>query len=167
MLSTLSCKNISSASTKGASICPDKCYVHRYELFNSPRFSVFSIIAAGQKYKPTPTVCNVFLARGTLEVGHAATVAPISRRAPSQRLILGSTNFTSLGVLLALELGLQALRRIRMKLLATAVHLDLGLRGLVDLRCAESTSRAALKVFEYFLFFLWEARGSRALCEWK
>jgi hypothetical protein len=107
------------------------------------------------------------LRRGILEVGHSATVAPISGRAPSQRLILGATNFTSLGVLFALELGLQALWRIRMELLATAVDLDFGLRGLVDLRCAKSASRAALKFFEDLLFLLREARRSWARCEWE
>jgi hypothetical protein len=54
-----------------------------------------------------------------------------------------------------------------MELLATAVDFDLRLRGLVDLRCAESASRAALKVFENLLFLFREAWRSWALCEWE
>jgi hypothetical protein len=75
-----------------------------------------------------------------LKISDATSVAPVTSRSPAEGLILGSTDLPSLGVRLALEFGLQSLRRIGVQLATFAVGLDLTLRGLVDLRCAECTS---------------------------
>jgi hypothetical protein len=69
-----------SISTLENAFIQANCYVHLYELLNN---SISCIITVGQNDKPTPTVCKIYLKCRFLEVGHPATVAPISGRAPS------------------------------------------------------------------------------------
>lgn len=99
------------------------------------------------------------------EISDTSTIAPVTTRAPAQRLIFRSSNFASFRVLLAFKLGLQSLRRIGMKFATTTIGLDLSLRRLIDLRCAECTGRALLQLLEDLLFFLREARRSRGIGE--
>lgn len=53
-----------------------------------------------------------------LEVRNTSSIAPIAASSPSQRLVLGPSNLSSRRVLLSLELGLESLFHIRMKLLS-------------------------------------------------
>lgn len=108
---------------------------------NPPRFRVWNHISfPGKNYQRQHDANLSGQSIIKSKIGDATTIAPITACAPSERLVLRSAYFAGLWVLLALELRLQSLRRIGVKFATTAVRLNPGLWGLVDLRSTECAS---------------------------
>ncbi len=104
-----------------------------------------------------------------LEVRNTSSITPIAASSPAQRLILGPPDLSSLRVLFSLELRLDTLFHIRMKLLSVLGLRGFGVGRLVDLRRGTRRAECAcglfLKLFKDLLFFFGESWWCGALTE--